>query len=180
MEFRFDNNGNFSRGGTQDPYMFNSSSNTWSSEAFSKDANSSVRRKKAPTSVSDFEITVPEKKKKITPKAKYIAASKIRKRVKTKPLSLDFTWNKLGLVLSALLILRLIFMEGGVIDYYSMQEAIGKQEIELEMIKEENTSLVSQIHDLKTNPVYQKKIAREHLGVIAANEFLILFAQDQH
>lgn len=177
MEFRFDNNGNFSRGGTQDPYMFNSASNTWTNDS---EAASTVRRKKAPTSVSDFEIALPAKKKKITPKAKYIATSKIRKRVKTKPISLDFTWNRLGLLLSALLILRLIFMESGVVDYYSMQDALAAQQLELEMVKEENASIVTQIHDLKTNPVYQKQIAREHLGVIAKNEFLILFARDQH
>lgn len=180
MEFRFDNNGNM-RTGSIDPSTFSSANNTWSDANINTGRTSTVRRKSAPSSISDFEISVPKiRKKKTAPKATYIAPARSKKRVKTKRKSLDFTWNKMGLLLSAALILRLVFMEGGVIDYYVMQDAIASQHSQLEMVKAENTQLVSQIHDLKTNPIYQKKVARDHLGVIANNEFLILFAQDQH
>ena len=69
-------------------------------------------------------------------------------------------------------------MESGVIDYYEMENTLDKRGHQLELVKEENAQLVSEIHEIKTSPRYQKKLAREHLGVIASNEYLILFAKD--
>lgn len=182
MEFRFDGNNGFSSNSSEDPFMFNAGSTnsdfSWTNP--SSQASSTVRRKSVPTSVTDLEIVKPKKRtRRSAPKAKYIAPAKSRKRVKTKNKSLSFTWNRLGLIVCTLLLTRLVFMENGVIDYYLMQDIIAGEHMELEMLKAENTALVSEIHDLKTNPVYQKKVARDHLGVIANNEFLVLFAGEK-
>jgi cell division protein FtsB len=74
------------------------------------------------------------------------------------------------------LFLRLIFMENGVIDYYNMETALEyKHDVHLNLIAE-NKDLVKEIKLIKTSATYQKKLAREHLGVIDRDEFLILFA----
>jgi len=76
----------------------------------------------------------------------------------------------------SLLLLRLIFMENGVIDYYEMETALEYKKGVQESFIEENSELVKEIKLIKTSPSYQKKLAREHLGVIDRSEFLILFA----
>lgn len=69
-------------------------------------------------------------------------------------------------------------MDRGVAHYYQMQDTLKDKKRELAMVKEENVELISELHQIKVSPLYQKKIAREHLGVIAQDEYLILFATD--
>ena len=73
---------------------------------------------------------------------------------------------------------RLLFMENGVVDYYSLEATIEGKHEKLALVQNENAELVTEIHKIQTSRKYQKKVARDHLGVIASNEYLILFAKD--
>lgn len=83
---------------------------------------------------------------------------------------------KIGWVLIGLLVLRLIFMDRGVMDYFVTESAIKDKKSELLSIHQENKELSTEISRIQLDRNYQRQLAKEHLGVIAADEFLILFA----
>jgi cell division protein FtsB len=126
----------------------------------------------------DMTPVAPKRKKKVTQKVKYLNSVKKKKRKKTKSSGFEFSWYKFSWMIIAALTLRLVFMERGVIDYYNTKDHITQKIHELELLEQENRELVKEIHEIKVNPVYQKKLAREHLGVIAKDEYLVLFASD--
>lgn len=150
----------------------------WSAPATTSN-NSVTRRKSVPSSMAEVEIAPTPRRKRKTAKPNYLKSTKTPKR-KTKRSSEKFTWtwNKVGWMICLGLFLRLIFMDRGVLHYYEMQDTLKEKTHELEMVIEENIELVSEIHQIKSSPTYQKKMAREHLGVIAKDEYLILFAKD--
>jgi len=80
-------------------------------------------------------------------------------------------------VFCALLFIRLIFSDGGVRDFYAQREVLQGRFDEKGRIKKENVALLKEIDLLKKNPHYQKKVVRDHLGYIAADEYLILFPE---
>lgn len=116
------------------------------------------------------------RKKAVPQKVKYLSSVK-KKKKKTKA-GFNLTFNKICWFAIFALGLRLVFMERGVIDYHKNEDLINEKIHEIELLKKENQALVHEIHEIKVNPVYQKKLAREHLGVIAKDEYLILFAGD--
>jgi cell division protein FtsB len=83
---------------------------------------------------------------------------------------------KLGWSVIGLLVLRLIFMDRGVWDYFSTESDIKEKRNELRSIQKENGELKTEISRIQLDRNYQKQLAKEHLGVIAVDEFLILFA----
>ncbi len=83
---------------------------------------------------------------------------------------------KLGWSVIGLLVLRLIFMDRGVWDYFATEGAIRENTRELRSIQDENKSLRTEIVKIQSDKNFQRQLAKEHLGVIAADEFLILFA----
>ncbi|MBF0314366.1 MAG: septum formation initiator family protein [Oligoflexia bacterium] len=85
---------------------------------------------------------------------------------------------KLGWALCFILMLRLVFADRGVIDYLKMEKVIAKQQLSLREIKDENERLFQEILKIKNDQQYQKKLARDTLGVIAPEEFLVLFANE--
>lgn len=101
-----------------------------------------------------------------------ISSSTTKKKQKSKKLSLA----KLGWSVVGVLILRLFFMDRGVWDYFSTEAEIRDKKQELESIQRENKELRTEITKIQLDRNYQKQLAKEHLGVIAADEFLILFA----
>ncbi len=78
----------------------------------------------------------------------------------------------------ALLLGRLLFAERGVMDYYSKQGLISEKISKADFLKKENQDLQKEIYRIDNDPSYQKKLARKHLGVIAGDEYLILFARE--
>lgn len=126
----------------------------------------------------DMTPVAPKRKKKVTQKVKYLNSVKKKKRRKTKSSGFEFSWYKFSCMIIAALTLRLVFMERGVIDYYNTKDHITQKIHELELLEQENRELIKEIHEIKVNPVYQKKLARDHLGVIAKDEYLVLFASD--
>ena len=87
------------------------------------------------------------------------------------------TWTKTAWMIAGVLMLRLVFMDNGIIDYHNMQQTIQDKENQLVELREENASLVKEIKKIRTSSAYQRKMAREHLGVIAPNEYLVVFSK---
>lgn len=84
--------------------------------------------------------------------------------------------SKIGWSVIGLLVLRLVFMDRGVWDYFSTERTIHVKNEELASLNRENNELKTEISRIQVDKNYQRQLAKEHLGVIAADEFLILFA----
>lgn len=80
-------------------------------------------------------------------------------------------WSVIGL-----LVARLICMDRGVYDYFATEGAIREKQGELKSIHTENKDIRAEISRIQIDKNYQRQLAKEHLGVIAGDEFLILFA----
>lgn len=130
-------------------------------------------RSRVAVSSDDVEFTNVRRanRKKAPAKVRYLNTS-------AKIKGLVITPHKIGWMICFGLFLRLIFMDNGVIDYYRMEDHLNEKLHSLDLLKQENVDLITEIHRIKTEPAFQKKLAREHLGVIAADEYLILFAQE--
>lgn len=100
----------------------------------------------------------------VTPRAQ--KKTKVRKNILAK-----IGWSVIGL-----LVLRLICMDRGVWDYFATEGDIKEKQTELRTYEDENKSLRTEIVKIQTDKNYQRQLAKEHLGVIAVDEFLILFA----
>ena len=90
--------------------------------------------------------------------------------------------SKVGWSVIGLLVLRLICMDRGVWDYFSTEGVIREKLDEHKSIQRENKELKAEISRIQVDKNFQRQLAKEHLGVIAVDEFLILFAgesQDQ-
>lgn len=81
-------------------------------------------------------------------------------------------------VFCALLLLRLVFSDGGVRDYYAKKDVLQGRFDELARIQKENRDLVKEIDLLRKDARYQKKVVRDHLGYISKDEYLILFPEN--
>lgn len=84
--------------------------------------------------------------------------------------------TKIGWSVIGLLVLRLICMDRGVWDYFSTEGVIKEKLEEHQSIQTENKELKTEITRIQVDKNFQRQLAKEHLGVIAADEFLILFA----
>ncbi len=101
-----------------------------------------------------------------------VVRSTPKKNVKTKKNLLPkIAWSVVGL-----LVLRLICMDRGVWDYFATEGDIREKQSDLKSIQMENKSLKAEISKIQVDKNYQRYLAKDHLGVIAADEFLILFA----
>lgn len=150
----------------------------WAAPADSVDSNPLAKRRNVPASVAEVEIAPNPRRKRKTANVNYLKTVKTPKKKAKSKEKFVWTWNKIGWLVCFGVFLRLIFMDRGVAHYYQMQDTLKAKKAELEMVKEENAQLVTEINRIKVDPGYQKKVAREHLGVIARDEYLILFATD--
>lgn len=99
-----------------------------------------------------------------------------RAKPKLKPNKNIDTFSRVGWGIVGLLVLRLIFMERGVIDYLGMNSRLNEKKEEIAHLEKENSQINQEIRRLTLDKSYQRQITKETLGVIAADEFLILFA----
>lgn len=76
-------------------------------------------------------------------------------------------------------ILRLFFMDRGIWDFYQNKMEIQNIQYEISRLQTENKTLIEEIRNIRYDSTYQKKMARQHLGVIARDEYLILFAEEK-
>lgn len=95
-----------------------------------------------------------------------------------KGLSRGEIFSRLAWLFCLGMILRLVFMDQGVIDFVKMENRLSTRENVLKEIQLENKDLMNEIDLIKNNPAYQKKLVRDHLGAISSDEFLILFPND--
>lgn len=102
--------------------------------------------------------------------------ARVTPRAQKKPKVRKNILAKLGWSVIGLLVLRLICMDRGVWDYFATEGAIREKQSELKSYHDENKSLRTEIVKIQTDKNYQRQLAKEHLGVIAVDEFLILFA----
>lgn len=78
-----------------------------------------------------------------------------------------------------ILLLRLLFSDRGVIDFYSRHSVLDNKKIEYQNIQDDNQGLRKEISLIRSNKKYQKKIVRDHLGYISRSEYLILFPREK-
>lgn len=71
---------------------------------------------------------------------------------------------------------RLVFMNQGIINYFEKNESLAERLNLIEQLKTENIQLAKEIKRGNEDVRYQKNLAREQLGVISSEEYLILFA----
>lgn len=133
-------------------------------------------RSRVPTSAMDVDFAKPieRHRRKAPGKVSYLKSSGLS----SLKISFKFGVTSSVWLLFVFFLLRLVFMERGVIDYYKKENHILEKKKELTSIETENIELVEEIEKIQTSPSYQKKLAREHLGVIAQDEYLILFSRD--
>ena len=75
------------------------------------------------------------------------------------------------------LLVRLALSRGGVVDYYEKVALLQGRHYHLESIEDENAQLEKDIALVTSNEAQQKKLIRKHLGLIARDEYLVLFAR---
>jgi cell division protein FtsB len=90
------------------------------------------------------------------------------------PVALNLLW---GFILFSAI--RLLFSDRGVVEYYSRMNVLKDHEFEMSRLKKENTHLNEEIYKLNHDVDFQQKIVREHLGLMAKDELLILFSSHQ-
>ncbi len=113
-----------------------------------------------------------EEEVEVVAKPRRSSSSKKKSKTKTK-----INWlPRIGWSVVGLLVLRLFFMDRGVVDYFSSETKLQDKRDELEMVRQENKEITAEVQKIKTDRNFQKQLAKEHLGVIAVDEFLILFA----
>lgn len=110
-------------------------------------------------------------------KRKVTAKKRTTKQAKKESLYVDY-FVKACWLFALVLLGRLIFSSGGVVDYYQSVSTHQDKLYQLELTRKENKQLSVEIEKIKNNSAYQKKIVRDHLGYIARDEYLILFQQE--
>ncbi len=77
-------------------------------------------------------------------------------------------------IVFSILVARLYFMKDGVAEFRQMKLRIAEENTLLEQSKRNVTRLQKEIGLLKTDKSYQRVMAKEHLGVIAQDEYLVI------
>lgn len=109
----------------------------------------------------------------------FIDPHKKKKRTKKKKKQNSFlqpSWDELIILFFLAMGVHLVFTSGGLLELYQSKSQILEGQKYLVQLQGENKALSTEIGKLKNNSRYQKKIAREHLGAIAHDEFLIIFS----
>lgn len=96
--------------------------------------------------------------------------------------ALDPKWQNIlvkgSWIFCGLMLVRLFFSQGGILDFYDQSKVLTDKKLELEQIRSENMALTREISRMQSDTGYQKKIVRDNLGFIAQDEFLILFPKE--
>gem|GEM_PF-6679363 len=82
-------------------------------------------------------------------------------------------WTKM--LIAIVVILRLFFSEGGVMDYLDRSERLQKLQTHLRELDSENRNLKKEIARIESDPILQKQLVRDGLGFIGPDEYMILF-----
>lgn len=131
------------------------------------------RRSVAKPDDTEF-VPVKRTPKKVASQISYTTTSTRKKQKSMDPKYVNWL-VKGSWIFCGLMVLRLIFATGGVTDFYSQKGAVADRLAELSDIKKENMQLVREIERMRSDAGFQKKLVRDNLGFIAADEFLVLF-----
>ncbi|TDJ09083.1 MAG: hypothetical protein E2O68_00880 [Deltaproteobacteria bacterium] len=77
-------------------------------------------------------------------------------------------------IFSIFLLLRLVFTERGVVEYYGRKGNLEDKFERLGSIRKANVGLIEEIKKIRKDSAYQKSLVRNHLGFIARDEFIVL------
>lgn len=83
------------------------------------------------------------------------------------------------LVIFFSLLLCIIFGERGVIDLYRLKSESDQLTYIADDLKKENQRLYRNIERLKNDPEYIEEIAREELGMVARDEIIYQFKEEE-
>lgn len=139
----------------------------------SKSTSVVSRRSVAKPEDTEF-VPVKRTPKKVASQISYTTTSTRKKQKSMDPKYVNWL-VKGSWIFCGLMVLRLIFATGGVTDFYSQKNAVADRVAELSDIKKENMQLVREIERMRSDAGFQKKLVRDNLGFIAADEFLVLF-----
>lgn len=131
------------------------------------------RRSVAKPEDTEF-VPVKRTPKKVASQISYTTTSTRKKQKSMDPKYVNWL-VKGSWIFCGLMVLRLIFATGGVTDFYSQKNSVADRIAELSDIKKENMQLVREIERMRSDTGFQKKLVRDNLGFIAADEFLVLF-----
>lgn len=152
------------------------------SSNYTTSSSSATRRTVAKPETTEFapQTTIRRPAGRVTSQVNYsTTTSGQRKKNKTVDSNLVTYAVKAGWIFSLFILGRLIFANGGIIDYYSQKKIVIERQNELKDIKDENMQLVLEIEKMKTDISYQKKLVRDNLGFIASDEYLVLFPKEK-
>ena len=122
---------------------------------------------------TDF-VPVKRTPKKVASQISYTTTSTRKKQKSMDPKYLSWL-VKGSWIFCGVMVLRLIFASGGVTDFYLQKSSVAERIKELSDIKKDNMTLVREIERMRSDAGFQKKLVRDNLGFIAADEFLVLF-----
>jgi cell division protein FtsB len=122
-------------------------------------------------------VAVKRTTKRAAPALNYHTTSTHKKSKPWDPAIVSFL-TKAAWIFAIFLVLRLAFAKGGMTDFYAQHKLLNQRQSELLSIKTENMQMVREIERMYTDAGYQKKLVRDNLGFIAADEFLVLFPKD--
>ncbi len=123
----------------------------------------------------DFSFVTPAVPRKVVAKTlpvRYKTESRSKKGIKGL-LAKSLGWIKAGVVV--FILARLLFSEGGVIEYIGRNKTYNDLALYQQSLTDDNESLVKEIKQIETDVTLQKELMREHLGLIAPDEYMILF-----
>jgi hypothetical protein len=86
---------------------------------------------------------------------------------------------RIGWGFCVFLLLRLVFSDRGVIDYYDLKEIATDKFNEKIMLIKENESLIKDIRLIQDDAGYQRRLVRDHLGYVANDEYVVLFPSEK-
>lgn len=101
-----------------------------------------------------------------------------KKGQKTEEMAISYL-VKFAWVFTGFLLLRLVFSEGGVMDYYAGESLLNEKFEEYQMIQKDNKDLAFEIEKIRYDKNFQKKLVRDNLGFIAKDEYMILFPKNK-
>jgi cell division protein FtsB len=110
----------------------------------------------------------------------YTKKNSLKKSLRNKQRLFHFaSWSKVTWACSLILtvgVIRLGFVNHGIYDYWVKSRVISDRAEYARQLFQENKQLENEIIRLSTDHKYLKFLVREHLGLIAKDEYLILFS----
>ncbi|MGB0452714.1 MAG: FtsB family cell division protein [Bacteriovoracaceae bacterium] len=159
------------------------SSSGYKQQTMNFSANKTASRTHVATHNMEPEFVRPKRAKrrvqanKLPVKAKSTTPTKQRKKRKLSKKRTDLFY-KVSWGFLAIIALRLIFAERGILDYFALQDLIDHKKEMIVETQNENLELRREIVLIRKDAHYQRKVVRDNLGFISENEYLVVFSEE--